>query len=49
MKMKRTYEQPNVIVVKMEQTNTLLNASGVNSSNGIGFGGADNDGTIIPE
>lgn len=48
--MKKIYDSPETIVIKIEQVMPLA-ISGVGSDDtyDIDYGGVDNDGTIIPE
>lgn len=45
--MKKTYIQPCMEVVS-EDCSVLMSSSGVESNNGIGYGGVDDDGTKDP-
>lgn len=45
--MKKIYITPSIEVVDYS-TETMMAASGVSSNNGIGFGGVDEDGSIVP-
>lgn len=44
--MKTTYITPDMVVLELA-TETMIATSGVNSE-GIGYGGVDEDGSIIP-
>ena len=48
--MKKTYEKPTVTVVDMKMQ-SILCTSGVNSNSmyGIGWGGYDDEGVMIPD
>ena len=45
--MKKIYITPSIEVVDYS-TETMMATSGVSSNNGIGFGGVDEDGSIVP-
>mgnify|MGYP006988858686 CR=1 FL=1 len=45
--MKKYYKNPVTTVLNVD-LQSLLNGSGVNSDKGIGYGGVDTDGIIVP-
>ena len=47
--MKKVYMAPELVEVKIQQMNLLTGSPTVSGDNGIGWGGADQNGTVIPE
>lgn len=46
--MKKIYLQPLAKVAQMTTENIICSSQGVQSNNGIGYGGVDSNGTIDP-
>lgn len=47
--MKRQYNKPTLKVVKLDMTKMLTASGSINSNLGIGYGGTDTGGVMIPE
>lgn len=47
--MKKVYMTPELVEVKIQQMNLLSSSPTVTGDNGIGWGGPDTNGTVIPE
>ncbi len=46
--MKKTYQQPSMMMVSLRATTMICASYGINSANGIEYGGVDNSGILDP-